>query len=59
MNEANLTRFGPNLFEGVSATVSTFRALDGAGKLILWNAGIQNAQIKTLLQKPGKKRLLG
>ena len=46
MNEANLTRFGPNLFEGVSATVSTFRALDGAGKLILWNAGIQNAQIK-------------
>ena len=46
MNEANLTRFGPSLFEGVAATASVFRALEGAGKLILWNEGIQNAQIK-------------
>ena len=46
MHEANLTRFGPSVFEGVSATASTFRALEGPGKLILWNEGIQNAQIK-------------
>ena len=50
MNEANLTRFGPKVFEedqAQPATYSgTFRAVDGPAKLILHDEGIQSAHIK-------------
>ncbi len=50
MNEANLTRFGPSTFkceQGQATTYSsTFKAIDGEGKLILHNVGIDNPQIK-------------
>ncbi len=50
MNEANLTRFGPKIFEckqGQSTTYSaTFKAIDGPAKLVLQNVGIDNPQIK-------------
>lgn len=50
MNEANLTRFGPEIYElvqGKPTTYSaTFRAIDGPAKLVLQNDGIDNAQIK-------------
>ena len=50
MHEANLTRFGPKLFErkqGEPASDSaTFRAIDGPAKLVLQIAGVDNAQIK-------------
>ena len=50
MNEANLTRFGPKMFEckqGQSTTFSaTFKAMDGPGKLVLQNVGIDKLQIK-------------
>ncbi|NKC01220.1 MAG: hypothetical protein GKR90_22365 [Pseudomonadales bacterium] len=49
MNEANLTRFGPIVLEGEQGTPSTykstFRALEGAAKLILREDGIGSAQI--------------
>ena len=50
MNEANLTRFGPKIFEreqGKPTTYSaTFRAIDGPAKLVLRDDGIDNAWIK-------------
>ncbi len=50
MNEANLTRFGPEIYEleqGKPTTYSaTFRAIDGPAKLVLQDDGIDNAQIK-------------
>jgi catechol 2,3-dioxygenase-like lactoylglutathione lyase family enzyme len=50
MNEANLTRFGPKIFEceqGKSTTYSaTFKAIMGSAKLVLQVDGIDNAQIK-------------
>lgn len=50
MNEANLTRFGPKtltLAQGTEATYSaTFKAIDGPAKLVLYNSGIDSAQIK-------------
>ena len=47
MNKANLTRFGPKLFEqGQPTTYSaTFRAIDGPARLILWDDGLESAQI--------------
>ena len=50
MNQANLTRFGPRVFEcaqGAPTTFSaTFRAIDGAAKLVLQNSGIDDARIE-------------
>ena len=50
MNEANLTRFGPKIFEHKqgepTSSSATFRAIDGPAKLVLRNDGIDNAQIK-------------
>lgn len=50
MNEANLTRFGPKIFDlehGESAPYSaTFKAIDGPAKLVLQNDGVDTAQIK-------------
>ena len=50
MNEANLTRFGPQIYEfvhGKPATCSaTFRAMDGPAKLVLRSDGVVNASIK-------------
>jgi len=50
MNEANLTRFGPEIYElvqGKPTTYSaTFRAIDGPAKLVLQNDGVDNAQIR-------------
>jgi catechol 2,3-dioxygenase-like lactoylglutathione lyase family enzyme len=50
MNEANLTRFGPEIYElvqGKPTTYSTtFRAIDGPAKLVLQNDGVDSAQIK-------------
>lgn len=50
MHEANLTRFGPMIFErepGRPAVHSaTFRAIDGAAKLVLQHGGIDDAQIE-------------
>ena len=49
-NEANLTRFGPEIYElvqGKPTTYSaTFRAIDGPAKLVLQDNGIDNAWIK-------------
>lgn len=49
MHEANLTRFGPAIFEhepGKPTTHSeTFKAIDGPAKLVLAHAGIGTAQI--------------
>ncbi len=49
-NEANLTRFGPEIYElvqGKPTTYSaTFRAIDGPAKLVLQDDGIDNAWIK-------------
>ena len=48
MNKANLTRFGPKLFElgpGKPTTYSApFNAIDGPGKLVLRPDGIDNVQ---------------
>lgn len=50
MNEANLTRFGPQLYEfaqGKPTTYSArFRAADGPAKLVLRNDGIESVWIK-------------
>jgi catechol 2,3-dioxygenase-like lactoylglutathione lyase family enzyme len=50
MNEANLTRFGPEIYQlvqGKPTTYSaTFRAIDGPAKLVLQDDGIDNAWIK-------------
>ena len=49
-HEANLTRFGPEIYElvqGKPTTYSTtFRAIDGPAKLVLQDEGIDNAWIK-------------
>ncbi|MFC1797219.1 VOC family protein [Pseudomonadota bacterium] len=49
-NEANLTRFGPEIYErerGAPTNDSaTFRAMDGPAELILQDNGIVNAKIK-------------
>ena len=49
-NEANLTRFGPEVYEfvqGKPTTYSaTFRAIDGPAKLVLQDNGVANAWIK-------------
>jgi catechol 2,3-dioxygenase-like lactoylglutathione lyase family enzyme len=49
-SEANLTRFGPEIYEfvqGKPTTYSaTFRAIDGPAKLVLQDNGIDNAWIK-------------
>ena len=49
-NEANLTRFGPEIYEleqGKPTTYSaTFRAIDGPAKLVLQDDGIDKAWIK-------------
>jgi len=50
MNEANLTRFGPKIFErehgGPTTYSATFRAMDGPAKLVVQDEGIHNAQVK-------------
>jgi catechol 2,3-dioxygenase-like lactoylglutathione lyase family enzyme len=50
MNEANLTRFGPKIFEGEQdkpmVHSASFRAIDGPAKLVLQNEDIHSAQIK-------------
>ena len=50
MNEANLTRFGPKIFEpeqGKPTSYSaTFRAVDGPAKLVIQIDGMEGAQIK-------------
>jgi len=50
MNEANLTRFGPKIFESAqgkpTTDSATFRAIDGPAKLVLQGDGIYSAQIK-------------
>ena len=50
MNEANLTRFGPEVYELVQGQPTThsasFRAVDGPAKLVLQDDGIDNAWIK-------------
>ena len=50
MNAANLTRFGPKVFEreqgGPTCDSATFRAIDGPARLVLQNEGIDDAQIK-------------
>ena len=50
MNEANLTRFGPKIFEREQGEPTrdsaTFRAIDGPARLVLRNEGIDDAQIK-------------
>ena len=50
MHEANLTRFGPTIFESEQeqpATYSaTFRAIDGPAKLILQDEGVESAQVR-------------
>ncbi|MDH3642485.1 MAG: VOC family protein [Gammaproteobacteria bacterium] len=50
MNEANLTRFGPEIYELVQGKPTThsatFRAIDGPAKLVLQHDGIDNAWIK-------------
>ena len=50
MNEANLTRFGPEVYELVQGQPTThsasFRAVDGPAKLVLQNDGIDNAWIE-------------
>ena len=47
MSKANLTRFGPKMFEqGQPTTYSaTFRAIDGPAELILWESGLESTQI--------------
>ncbi len=49
-NEANLTRFGPEIYELVQGKPTTysaaFRAIDGPAKLVLQDNGIDNAWIK-------------
>ncbi|MDH3641324.1 MAG: hypothetical protein OES38_04470, partial [Gammaproteobacteria bacterium] len=49
-HEANLTRFGPEIYQlvqGKPTTYSaTFRAIDGPAKLVLSDDGIDNAWIK-------------
>jgi catechol 2,3-dioxygenase-like lactoylglutathione lyase family enzyme len=49
-NEANLTRFGPEVYELVQGQPTThsasFRAVDGPAKLVLQDDGIDNAWIK-------------
>tara|TARA_R110001592_G_scaffold337300_1_gene623643 strand:- start:260533 stop:261993 length:1461 start_codon:yes stop_codon:yes gene_type:complete len=49
-NEANLTRFGPKVYErerGAPATeTATFNAIDGPAELVLQDNGIVNARIK-------------
>lgn len=48
--EANLTRFGPKIYERERAAPTrdsaTFRAIDGPAELVLQDNGIVNAQIK-------------
>ena len=48
--EANLTRFGPQVYErGAGAPTSesaTFRAIDGPARLVLQDEGITNAQVR-------------
>jgi catechol 2,3-dioxygenase-like lactoylglutathione lyase family enzyme len=50
MHEANLTRFGPKTFkleQGIPTTCSgKFKAIDGPGKLVLRNSGIEHAHFK-------------
>jgi len=50
MNEANLTRFGPKIFEPgqgePTSETAAFRAIDGPARLVLQNDGIDDAQIK-------------
>ena len=50
MNEANLTRFGPEIFGSAQAKPTaysaTFKAIDGPAKLVLQDVGIQSARIK-------------
>ncbi|MEQ9451998.1 MAG: VOC family protein [Pseudomonadales bacterium] len=49
-SEANLTRFGPEVYELVQGKPTTysasFRAIDGPARLILKDNGIDNAQIR-------------
>jgi len=49
-NEANLTRFGPEIYEREkgkpTSDFTTFRAIDGPAELVLQDNGIGNAQIK-------------
>jgi catechol 2,3-dioxygenase-like lactoylglutathione lyase family enzyme len=48
--EANLTRFGPKVYEreraAPTSNSATFRAIDGPAELVLQDNGIVNAQIK-------------
>lgn len=49
MNEANLTRFGPETYDpeqGPTTYSATFKAIDGPAKLILRDNGIDSAQVK-------------
>ena len=50
MNEANLTRFGPQSFKGErgepASNSAKFRAVHGPAKLVLLNDGVNDAQIK-------------
>lgn len=50
MNEANLTRFGPETYQLVqgkpTSYSATFKAIDGPGKLVLQDDGVDNAWIK-------------
>ncbi len=50
MHEANLTRFGPQIFEHAPEQATrhsaTFKAIDGPANLVLTHAGIDNASIK-------------
>ena len=49
MNEANLTRFGPKIFDREQAESmpysATFRAIDGPAKLLVHCESIDSAQI--------------
>ncbi len=49
-NEANLTRFGPEVYErergAPTSDSATFRAIDGPAELVLHDDGIVNARIK-------------
>ncbi|MFT5483385.1 MAG: hypothetical protein ACI9GW_002042 [Halieaceae bacterium] len=49
-SEANLTRFGPEIYELVQGKPTTYsasiRAIDGPAKLVLQDDGIDNAWIK-------------
>ncbi|MGI9327507.1 MAG: VOC family protein [Pseudomonadales bacterium] len=63
MNEANLTRFGPETYEFVEGKPvsysTTFKAINGPAKLILHADGIDDAQIKvnghSVVDSPGFK----